>query len=305
MSRIYEALLKEMQGTAPSRIENSGKSAFLETNPGDENARRARAFATGVENLGVAPGSVPLRLDVLRERCAKVRWKLRQDYTVLFNTESFNMCAEKFRSLRACLNRLRAKNRLRTLLVTSSVAGEGKSFVSLNLARVIARQQERNVLLIDADLRAPKLHVTLGAPSAPGLSDYLRGQADEFSIIQIGATENLAFIPAGGPVSNCAELLSNKLAKGLLEKLSPAFEWVIVDAPPILLASDASLLAAICDGTILVVGAGTTASNLAQTACQELRDSNLLGVVLNGAEDGSYSGYGYYGAPKNKSWLGS
>lgn len=302
MSRIYEGLLKERQGTAPSPVEESAKLAFLETEPSKERTPLPGAFPPPIQNpdavadvvADVVASSSLLQLDALRERCAKPRWKLDQNYVVLFNTESLNVCAEKFRSLRACLNRLREKSRLRTVLVTSSVAGEGKSFVSLNLARVIARQHGRHALLIDADLRAPRLHAALGAPCSPGLSAYLRGQADEFSIIQMGASENLAFIPAGTPQSNPAELLTGTQAKGLLEKLRPVFDWIIVDAPPILLASDASLLSAICDGTILVVGAGRTPSSLAQMACQELRENHLLGVVLNGADDTKYGSYGYY-----------
>jgi len=111
----------------------------------------------------------------------------------------------------------------------------------------------------------------------------------------MSTTENLSFIPAGGPVSNPVELLASTQAKGLLEGLSPVFDWIIVDAPPVLPVSDANLLAAMCDGTILVVRAGTTSSDLARTACQELRESSLLGVVLNGAEDGAMgSAYGCY-----------
>jgi capsular exopolysaccharide synthesis family protein len=298
MSRIYEALLKEMQATAPSSVDGPLSPAILGLEPdrtgADKGEGRAENSGPSVQSSSPSTTSGPLRLDALLRSCARPRWKLHQDYGVLFNKDSLDLCAEKFRSLRACLNRLRERNHLRTLLVTSSVEGEGKSFVSLNLARVIARQHERQALLIDADLRAPRLHVALGAPSSPGLSEYLLGRADESSIIQMGTTENLFFIPAGGPVSNPAELLASERAKGLLERLSPVVDWVIVDAPPLLLASDAALLAAVCDGTILVVGAGTTPSNVAQMACQELKDSNLLGIVLNGAEDGAYGTYGYY-----------
>lgn len=299
MSRIFEAILKEMQAKAPSILEGpAAKPSFLEPDRADEDKGEGRAEKSALSGQGskTPPTSGPLRLDVLRQHCARPRWKPHQDYLVLFNKDSLDLCAEKFRSLRACLNRLREKNHLRTLLVTSSVAGEGKSFVSMNLARVMARQHERQVMLIDADLRAPRLHDALGAPSSPGLSDYLLGQADESSIIQMNATENLFFIPAGVSVSNPAELLASTRTKGLLERLKSVVDWVIVDAPPLLLTSDAALLAAVCDGTILVVGAGTTPSNVAQMACQELGDSNLLGIVLNGAEDGANGEYGAYGA---------
>jgi len=304
MSRIFEALLKikEQQATAPSGVEAElSKPATIEADHATTRVRRSPGFEPFlISELGAPPLTTAPTLDVLRKRCAQPSWKLHQDYAVSFNKESFDRCAEQFRSLRARLNRLRDKKYFHSLLVTSSVAGEGKTFVSLNLARVIARQHERHALLIDADLRAPKLHVSLGAPSSPGLSEYLRGQADEFSIIQMSAAENLSFIPAGGPVSNPAELLASARTKGLLERLSPVFDWVIVDAPPVLLLSDASLLAGMCDRSILVVGAGSTSSELAQTACQELKESNLLGIVLNGAEESPIGNtYGYYGRSRH------
>ncbi|HKV61574.1 MAG TPA: CpsD/CapB family tyrosine-protein kinase [Candidatus Acidoferrum sp.] len=299
MSRIFEALLKvrEQQATAPSGAEAElSKPAVVEADNVREEVRRGPRFEPSLTSeLGEPPVTSAPGLDVLRTRCAQPGWRLHKNYAVSFNKESFDRCAEQFRSLRARLYRLRDKKYFRTLLITSSVAGEGKTFVSLNLARAIARQHERHALLIDADLRAPKLHVSLGAPSSPGLSEYLRGQTDEFSIIQMSATENLSFIPAGGPVSNPAELLASARTKSLLERLSPVFDWVIVDAPPVLLLSDAGLLAGMCDRTILVVGAGSTSCELAQTACQELRESNLLGIVLNGAEESPMGNtYGYY-----------
>ncbi|PYU23816.1 MAG: capsular biosynthesis protein, partial [Acidobacteria bacterium] len=162
----------------------------------------------------------------------------------------------------------------------------------------IVRQKERQALLIDADLRASRLPLAMGAPFMPGLADYLRGEADEFSIVQTNTKDNLFFIPAGSPVSDPAELLANQRLKSLLDRLTPLFDWVIFDAPPLLPVSDASVLGQLCDGVIMVVRAGSTAFDLAQTARQEdFMEKNLLGVVLNRAEEeaeryGSYYGYG-------------
>ena len=90
-----------------------------------------------------------------------------------------------------------ARKRLRTVLVTSSVPTEGKTFVTSNLAQAIVRQPDRRALIIDADLRRPRLHVPFDAPLAPGLSDYLRGEADEAAVIQHGQEGNLCLILAG------------------------------------------------------------------------------------------------------------
>jgi capsular exopolysaccharide synthesis family protein len=196
--------------------------------------------------------------------------------------------------LRSCLYRLREKSPIRTLLVTSALPGEGKTFVALNLALAIARQQERHALVIDADLRASRLHVRLGAPSAPGLSDYLNRQADEYSVIQTDPKVELFLVPAGRPVHNPSELLGNGLFKDFLHGMSPIFDWVIVDAPPVLAVPDAGIVAEFCEGVIVVVRAGQTSHDLVKTTLQEFRGNNLLGVVLNGANQGAnYSSFSY------------
>ncbi|PYV52176.1 MAG: capsular biosynthesis protein, partial [Acidobacteria bacterium] len=104
---------------------------------------------------------------------------------------------EEFRTLRSRLYQAREKHPLSKVLVTSPLPKEGKSFVTANLGQVLVRQQGKRVLLIDADLRNPHLHSTLGAESGPGLSEFLKGEMDEFTIIQSGPMENLFLIPAG------------------------------------------------------------------------------------------------------------
>jgi capsular exopolysaccharide synthesis family protein len=192
---------------------------------------------------------------------------------------------------------MRQERPIRTLLVTSTVPNEGKTFVTLNLGQAIARQHERRILLIDADLRLSRLHVPLGAPSSPGLTDFLCGEADEYSIIQADVQNNLFFIPAGRPVSNPAELLLKMQLKELLARLSPVFDWVILDAPPVLPVSDASVLAGLCDGVLFVIRAGSTAFDLAEMACREFRGKNLVGIVLNHVERlvAAHGDYSYYG----------
>jgi len=153
-------------------------------------------------------------------------------------------------------------------------------------------------LIIDADLRLPRMHVALGAPSTPGLSDYLRGDMDEISIIQYGSEGNLCFIPGGEEIDDASELLSNGRLKTLLDRLAHIFEWIIVDSPPCLPVADASIIAEQCDGVLLVVRAGFTPAETAIRARQELQARPLLGVVLNAVKKEkqygmNYSTYGY------------
>jgi protein-tyrosine kinase len=148
------------------------------------------------------------------------------------------------------------------------------------------------VLLIDADLRAPRLHTALGAPSTPGLTEYLRGEVNEYQVIQQGTEKNLCFIPYGSEASDPSELLSHERMRRLLEFVSPSFDWIILDSPPVLPVHDASILADLCDGVLFVLRAGATESVLAEKAVSEFRQKNLLGVVLNGTSRAdSYGGY--------------
>jgi len=156
----------------------------------------------------------------------------------------------------------------------------------------MVRQEERRTLLIDADLRSSMLHRCLGAPSSPGLSDYLSGAVDELSVVQRGCVPNLFFIPAGKQASNGSELIGNGRLRVLLDRLAPAFDWIILDSPPIVPVSDSKLLADLCDGVLVVIRSGSTPFDLAQKACREFPEKQLLGVVLNGVTPGHvYTSY--------------
>jgi protein-tyrosine kinase len=276
----------------------------------DREASAASQTATMVAPAAIlAPPSADyLRFDDLRSRCAHPEWHPDPNVNVFGNTRLSPHAAEQFRTLRSRLYQLRSSQNLRILLTTSSVPGEGKTFVASNLAQALVRQPDRRVLIIDGDLRCARLHVPLGAPSSPGLSDYLRGDADELAVIQHGQEGNLCFIPGGKEVTDPSELLSNGSLKKLLDRVTPIFDWVIIDSPPCLPVADATILANYCDGILLVVRAGSTASEVAQRACQELQGRNVIGVVLNAVEQshmyGSYyyQGYGYvYGRDASES----
>jgi capsular exopolysaccharide synthesis family protein len=193
---------------------------------------------------------------------------------------------------------------LKKLLVSSSLPREGKSFVAANLAQVLVKQQGRRVLLIDGDLRGSKLHSALGTTDAPGLSDYLMGEVDEFTAMQRGPMENLFFLPAGKRVNGPAELVANGRLKFLINRVDALFDWIVVDSPPAVTVSDASLLANFCDGVLLVVRSTMTPFDMARKARMEFGDKQLLGVVLNGfeADASDYSHHYYsYGAEEGRS----
>ena len=300
MSRIHEALKKAAQersaqlaaGTAPS---------FLEVADVPRTAVPLRELHEPISpERGPAQGASFLRYEDLIKGCTAPKWKTDARMSVFEGGDDGHVGAERFRTLRARLYQIGGTRPLRRLIVTSSLPAEGKTFVAANLAQSIVRQPDRKVLLIDADLRASRLHQLLGAPRSPGLSDYLRGVADEFQVVQKGSESNLCFIPAGSEAPNPSELLLNDRMKRLLELMTPIFDWIIIDTPPALPVHDASMMADLCDGVLFVVRAGATDHELATKAAAGFQDKNLLGVVLNRVDgDAGYGGY-YYSYPSGE-----
>jgi protein-tyrosine kinase len=299
MSRIHEALKKAQEERAAT-----GQATEVVALPREQIARvpeqmTSAPVAVASAIADHAPGNEQaleyLRFDDLRTRCAQPEWHLDPNVNIFFNPASNSHGAEQFRTLRSRLYQLRGSQSLRTLLVTSSVPAEGKTFVVANLAQAIVRQPDRRALIIDADLRCARVHAALGAPLAPGLTDYLRGEVDEMAVIQHGQEGNLCFIAGGNEVNDPSELLSNGRLKALLERVTPVFDWVILDSPPCLPVADARILADLCDGVLLVVRAGVTPSPMVQRACQEMQGRNMVGVVLNAVEQSHlYGSYYYY-----------
>jgi protein-tyrosine kinase len=295
MSRIHEALKKAEQERASvqaAEVTTASPEPLLPA-PRNEAISRATDFVAR-SKAAASPLPEHLSFEDLRERCARPQWNPDPNVNVFFNSDAGGAGAEQFRTLRSRLYQLRGTQTLRKLLITSSIPAEGKTFVATNLAQAIVRQPDRRALVIDCDLRCPRLHFSLGAPVAPGLADYLRGEADEMAVIQYGQDGDLCIITGGREVKDPSELLSNGRLKKLLERVTPIFDWVILDSPPCLPVADASILADLCDGVLVVVKAGSTPSDLAQRACQEFRERNLIGVVLNRSEEKKgYAGYYY------------
>jgi protein-tyrosine kinase len=297
MSRIHDALKKAEQERSVAQS-SATEVAAPELNQGTDNWPPIGADAAIAMNP-VASAAIQgefLRFDELRTRCAHPTWHLDPNVNVFFNPNLSVHGAEQFRTLRSRLYELRANQTIKTLLVTSAVPGEGKTFVTANLAQSIVRQPDRRALIIDADLRCARLHLPLGAPTSPGLTDYLRGEADEMAVIQHGQDGNLCFIAGGNEVTDPSELLSNGRLKKLIDRLAPVFDWVILDSPPCIPVADATILANMCDGVLLVVRSGSTPSAVAERARQELQGKNVVGVVLNAVDESSMQGSAYYQA---------
>jgi|SRR5579883_96646 capsular exopolysaccharide synthesis family protein len=302
MSRIHEALKKaESEGFALDPLDAVEPRSTRKASPESE-SHSALPIDLSFGEPGVMLPSTSThdfgRLDDLRPDCAHPLWHFDPTADAFNGHKNRAHCAERFRTLRSRLYQLRNNQPLRKLLVTSAVSGEGKTFVVGNLAQAIVRQPSRSVLIIDADLRRSGLHSLLGAPAAPGLTEYLRGEADERAILQFGQIEQkgtLCLIPGGKKVTNPSELLSTGRFKTLVDRLASIFDWIIVDSPPLLAVTDASVLAECCDGLLMVVKAGSTSSALVAKAQKDARDRNIVGIVLNAVSDESRTYSSYYG----------
>jgi protein-tyrosine kinase len=305
MSRIHEALKRAEKDRAASQAapnsegkgDHSVGSSVIETAPPSPVLPQIpSAHAEAEADLA------GLQFETLWSKCARADWKPNPNAIVFENADPFFPGAEQFRTLRSRLYRMRESQPLQTILISSAIPAEGKTLVSTNLAYALVRQKGCRVLLIDADLRSPRVHTVLGAPANPGLADYLQKSATEFEITQRSREEGLCLIPAGTHVTHPSELISSDRMKDFLDRMRTAFDWIIIDSPPALPVADASVLGGMADGVLFVVRANSTPSEASQKACKELRDAHIIGVVLNTAEETSeynsyYSSSAYTGLP--------
>jgi capsular exopolysaccharide synthesis family protein len=202
--------------------------------------------------------------------------------------------AEAFRTLRTNIQFSSLDEEIKTLVVTSTQPGEGKSTVISNLGITVA-QSGKKVLLIDCDLRKPTVHKKLGLSNQEGLTTVL---AKEKKLDEVLHTTNINnfFVLTSGPIPpNPAELLGSKKMKSFLKELAQYFDMVLIDAPPVLAVTDAQILSTFCDGVVFVAGYGQAEKN-AIVRAKELVDKvggKIIGVVINKVPSNSKNHYYY------------
>jgi len=200
---------------------------------------------------------------------------------------------EQYRKLAGTLHHAQIERSTKVVMVTSALAGEGKTLTATNLALTISNSYQRSVLLIDADLRRPTLHDVFQVPNVTGLGDGLRSEAEQrLSLVQV--SPKLTLLTAGRPDPDPISGLTSERMQRVIEEAAARFDWVIVDTPPVGLLPDANLLARMVDSVLLVVRAGSTPYPLIQRAVAAVGRERILGVVLNRVEDGISSSYHYY-----------
>ncbi len=213
--------------------------------------------------------------------------------------------AEAYRALRTNIQFSSVDKEIKTIVVTSSGASEGKSSTASNLASAFA-QTGKKVLLIDADLRKPRQHKIFEISNHHGVSSILAKSKKKNEVIQ--KLGDIHVITSGPIPPNPAEMLGSEKMKELIASLKEEYDYVIIDTPPIAYVTDSALLASFCDGTILVVSAGETSKKAALYAKEQLEkvSANLLGAVMTKIplKKGGYYQYhysAYYGQDENDS----
>ncbi len=205
--------------------------------------------------------------------------------------------SESYRAIRTSLMFSRSEaNRIKNIIITSPSPREGKTTTLCNLGITMAHAGN-SVLLVDSDMRKPRLHIVFNQKNDTGLSNFLTGQAAFDDIIKKTDIENLHVVTCGLHPPNPSELLGTKRMSEFLEKAGAKFDKILFDSPPITVVTDASVLAGMMDGTILVVESGKTSRTVTPRVKQLLKDAKakILGVVLNSAHVERNKYYYYYG----------
>jgi capsular exopolysaccharide synthesis family protein len=186
---------------------------------------------------------------------------------------------EQFRQLRAALGLHVKNNGRKKMLVTSSVSGEGKSFISINLAESLAAGGKK-VILLDLDLRNPKVSTEFSVDEEPGLSDFMEGGWEPYEIIKSTSQENLFIAGAGRDSINSAELTFNKKLHDLFDYLEGVFDYIIVDSAPVNPISDAYILSEYCDITLYIIRHGYTPKAFIRLLDENNRIKPLKDLVI-------------------------
>ncbi|SFK18376.1 polysaccharide biosynthesis tyrosine autokinase [Cellulomonas sp. KH9] len=214
---------------------------------------------------------------------------------LIVQTDPHSTRAEEFRRLRTNVQFLNVASRPSSIVVTSSIPGEGKSTTTINLAITLAEAGNR-VALVDADLRRPTVAKYLGLEGAAGLTTILIGRARLADVVQSWGNGNLTVIPSGQIPPNPSELLGSQAMSTLVRELVAAYDVVLIDTPPLLPVTDAAVLAKVAGGVLVVVGAGKINRNQLSAALGALSSvgAKTLGVVVNREPRRRTSAYGYY-----------
>lgn len=249
--------------------------------------------ATGQRLLGTVPNFEPVIEEQLGGQSTVAVEGKRLASSLIAQTHPMAAAAEAYRHIRTNIQFSAAEEIIETILVTSPGAGDGKSVSAANIAIVMA-QAGRRTLLVDADLRRPRVHHLFDLNRTPGLAETLTDDSGTASPnIQDTPIEHLQVLAAGKAVDRPAERIGSAQLRALMEQLREQFDVVVIDTPPVLAATDAAYLSTQCDGTVMIARAGETTRHELQHALEALDDvgATFLGTLFNGFDVSMAYGY--------------
>jgi len=284
MSRVYEALRQ-------SEIEKGGTPTLLDPDT------FLAAVSAPEKLISEPPTGLPW------EQIKTLLPAVREESRVITLTENNGLGAEKFRLLRARLRNLREKRQLKKLVVSSAVPNEGKTMVAMNLAFSLAKHTSEKILLLEGDLRKPMLGEHLGMKSLPGIGEWASSEESIHKFVYHFADLQLWILPAGSAPDDPVNILQSARFLKLFNQLSTCFDWIVIDAPPLLPMADVNFWSRHADGLLLVVREAVTPKSILQKGLDTLDNPKVIGVVLNEAhqiESSYYSNYYYQGSKHSK-----
>jgi len=289
MGKVYDALQRAEQQRAERAQRSEGPgAAALPSLPSE-------APAAGFHPAPDEPPAKRSFWDRARKRpVAPVRESggdLNKRRIALLQPDS--AAAEQFRTLRARIDSIAASQPVRTLAVTSAMAGDGKTLSAISLAVVSSMKVGARVLLMDSDLRNPRVHSSLGVQVDAGLAEVLEGRAELSDAIKRVAGTQLDVLPVRSQPENPAELLASDALDRLLEEVAGRYERIVLDLPPVLGLPDAKEVSERCDGILFVVRADATPGADVSAALEVLDRRRVLGLILNCESAGESSRYAY------------
>lgn len=272
MSRIQDILAKaEREGTMRRQPEAYAPAA-VEAAP----APLARVAGTSALDTAYAPVTTAAEPEI-RQVTATLH------PTLVAALDPHAAAAEQYRAIRARLAHVEEHQPLRTLMVTSPASRDGKSITAANLALTMAQEIQRNVLLIDANLRSPSVHALFGISRTPGLAELLSGTASVDEVLVSVPELHLTILPAGGTTPFPTELLGSTAMRRVIDTLRSRFDRLVLDVPAVAPLADAGTVAALADGVLMVVRAGATQRPALDRAVSAFEPNQVVGMVLNDA----------------------
>jgi capsular exopolysaccharide synthesis family protein len=272
MSRIQDILAKaEREGTVRRPPEAYAPAA-------NDAASQPMTRVAGSSALDTAYASVATAVEPeIRQVTATLH------PTLVTALDPHAAATEQYRAIRSRLAHIEEHQPLRTLMVTSPASRDGKSITAANLALAMAQEIQRNVLLIDANLRSPSVHALFGISRTPGLAELLSGNASVDEVLVYVPELHLTILPAGGAAPFPTEMLGSMAMRRAIDTLRSRFDRLVLDVPAVAPLADAGTVAALADGVLMVVRAGATQRPALDRAVGAFEPNQVVGMVLNEA----------------------